>query len=171
VFALFSSIIISQQIKLKMCTKFFNISLLCFCLIAFSGCGKNNRPADLPKLTPCQLTIQYEDGTPVSEATVMLFPLEGKWYCNGVTDSQGVVNVKTNGSFAGAASGSYKVTVKKQKIDYPPGFDPNSENENKPEATVTNFVAEEFMSMKTTPLTLSVADIPVRETLKVKKAK
>jgi hypothetical protein len=139
------------------------------CLI-LTGCGNGGRPADLPKLTSCELAVQFEDGLPVSDAMVMLYPLNGKWYSNGKTDSKGRVKVAVNGSFSGVVPGEYKVTVKKQEIAFPPGYDPEGDNENLPDATITDLVAREFSGPAATPLKLIVTETEVRETLTVKKA-
>ncbi|MDR1491473.1 MAG: carboxypeptidase-like regulatory domain-containing protein [Planctomycetaceae bacterium] len=136
-----------------------------------SGCGNGGRPADLPKTTPCALTIQYEDGAPISDAIVMLYPIEGKWYSNGKTNSSGQVKVAVNGSFSGAVPGEYKVTVKKQDVQFPPGYDPDSENPKQTEATITDYVSKEFVSPATTPLKLTVGNSKISETFQVKKTK
>jgi hypothetical protein len=146
------------------------IAMVSATFFATTGCG-SNRPKDLPKLTPCELIIQYEDGSPVDAATVMMYPLEGNWYANGQTDSSGVAKMSTQGSFAGVAPGDYKVTVKKQEIIYPPGYDPGGENEGLPDATVNNYVDEQFLQLAKTPLKVTVAGQPVKETFQVKKSK
>jgi len=148
------------------------IFALCFfSSMMLSGCGNGGRPADLPKPTSCVLTIQYEDGSPVADAVVMLYPVEGKWYSNGKTNASGEVAVAVSGQFAGAVPGEYKVTVKKQDVQFPPGYDPESENPKQAEATITDYISKEFVAPTTTPLKLTVGNSKVRETFQVKKAK
>ncbi|MDR0610433.1 MAG: carboxypeptidase-like regulatory domain-containing protein [Planctomycetaceae bacterium] len=137
------------------------------CLTLMFGCG-SRRPPGLPKLTNCELTIQFDDGSPVENAIVMLYPVEGKWYSNGKTDSAGTVKVAVNGSFPGVVPGEYKVTVKKQEIVFPPDFD--SEKDNSVETVVINHIAEEFMVPNKTPLQITVGTNPVKETLIIKKS-
>jgi hypothetical protein len=137
-----------------------------FCLTVIFGCG-SRRPPGLPKLTTCELTILYSDGSPVENAIVMLYPVEGKWYSNGKTDTAGIVKVAVNGSFSGAAPGEYKVTVKKQEIVFPSDYDPNAENSS--EAVINNHVADEFMLPNKTPLQITIGVNPVKETLTIKK--
>jgi hypothetical protein len=139
-----------------------------FCLTVIFGC-RNHRPPGLPKLTACEFTVLYDDGSPVENAIVMLYPAEGKWYSNGKTDTAGIVKVAVNGSFPGAVPGEYKVTVKKQDIVFPSGYDSNAENSS--EAVISNHVSEEFMLPNKTPLQITVGADPVKETLTIKKPK
>ncbi|MDR0609200.1 MAG: carboxypeptidase-like regulatory domain-containing protein [Planctomycetaceae bacterium] len=138
-----------------------------FCFTMIFGCG-NRRPPGLPKLTACELTVLDDDGSPVENAIVMLYPVEGKWYSNGKTDSAGIVNVAVNGSFPGAAQGEYKVTVKKQGFIFPSDYNPDTENSS--EAVVHNYIAEEFVLPNKTPLQITVGTNPVKEILTIKKA-
>jgi hypothetical protein len=131
------------------------------------GCG-SRRPPGLPKLTDCELTVQFDDGLPVEDAIVMLYPVEGKWYSNGKTDSAGIVKVAVNGSFPGVAPGEYKVTIKKQEIIFPPDYDP--EKENSVEAVINNHIVEEFGLPNKTPLQITVGTSPVKEILIIKKS-
>ena len=134
-----------------------------------AGCGGEKRPEGLPKLTPCELTVQYEDGTPIEKATVMMYPFEGKWYANGTTDVSGNVTMATMGKYPGAAPGEFRVTVTKQDITYPPGYDP--EKEDSPEAIVKDLIDRTYARPGDSPLKVTVAGTPVKETLQVKKPK
>jgi len=139
--------------------------LLVFVTVGCSG----GRPTGLPKLTPCEFTIQYEDGTPIADATIMMYPIEGKWYANGSTDSNGFVKMTTQGTYLGVAPGEFKVTVTKQEIILPPGYNPD--RENNPEPTINNLVHRDYFVPNKTPLQITVATTPIKETLQVKKPK
>ncbi|MDR3111425.1 MAG: carboxypeptidase-like regulatory domain-containing protein [Planctomycetaceae bacterium] len=148
------------------------ISIIIVTLFAASliGCGNDGRPADLPRLTSVELTVQYEDGSPIPDALVMLYPFEGKWYSNGQTNSSGSVKPLVDGKYAGVVPGDYKVTVKKQNTVFPAGYDPNSEKEQ-PEPTITNLVDTKYAVPASSPLKLTVGSSSVSETVKVKKPK
>jgi hypothetical protein len=145
---------------------FYFLTGILFLTLMF-GCGIR-RPPGLSKLTDCELTIQFDDGSPVEDAIVMLYPAEGKWYSNGKTDSAGIVKVAVNGSFPGVVPGEYKVTVKKQDIVFSSNND--SEIENSAEAVVNNLIAEDFMLPNKTPLQITVGTSPVKEILTIKKS-
>ena len=143
-------------------------SLLLFAFVAV-GCGRGDRPKDLPKLTPCEFAVQYEDGSPIDQAAVMMYPVAGKWFANGKTDSSGNVKVSTQGKYAGAAPGEYNVTVMKQETIYPPGYDPK--DENAPDLVTNDLVDQEFAIPDKTPLKITVGTTAVKETLTVRKPK
>ena len=144
------------------------VSLLLFVFV-FAGCGTNKRPAGMPKLTPCEFTFQYEDGTPLEKAFVMMYPVVGQWYANGTTDSNGFAKMSTQGLYTGAAPGEYKVTVTKQDIIDPPGYIPG--NEDNPASIVKDLIDRGFATPDKTPLKINVATTPIKETFKVKKPK
>lgn len=82
--------------------------------LAAMGCSDRQRPGDLPKLYPCELTITQE-GTPLSGANVTLFPAEetnAKYQASSITNSEGKATLKTYG-FDGIPAGKYKVCVRK----------------------------------------------------------
>jgi len=80
-----------------------------------SGCS--NRPAGMPLLCPCNITVT-QDGVPLAGASVLMTNLSddavGKaWTPSGTTDSQGVARMKTNAQYEGVAAGKYRVVVEK----------------------------------------------------------
>lgn len=97
--------------------QFLALALACVCAVAV-GCSKGpKKPADLPTLYPTTITVVYDDGTPVDQATVALRPTGGgnaQWNVTGVTDAQGKLVCKTNGNWDGAPAGSYEATVTKE---------------------------------------------------------
>ena len=151
-------------------TLIFCTFVLACCLLC-PGCSRRKLPpADLPKLWTCELDIRYEDDSPVSGALVVMNS-SGKWFANGVTNSGGRAKMLTQGTWVGAASGEYTVTVRKRVVEEPPGAAQYDANGNRmgPPSKVEDFVAEEYWEVDTTPLNVSVGSAPVKETLKVKK--
>jgi len=132
-----------------------------------TGCGQK-RPEGLPKLVSCVLTFQYEDGTPVDNATVSLAPEDAdlrQWSIAGATDASGVATITTNGDFAGAPAGKYKVVVRKVELI------PTAEKDEygEPVMETRSLIAEEFTNAGRTPHSLEVGSSPVRETFTVAK--
>ncbi|MDR1964576.1 MAG: carboxypeptidase-like regulatory domain-containing protein [Planctomycetaceae bacterium] len=88
--------------------------------IGLSGCNKEHRPAGLPKLMPCEITIFNIDGTPLADASVRLVATETSvpWAIIGKTDANGIVNISVNARYSGAPAGKFRVLVSKNE-----GFD------------------------------------------------
>jgi len=87
-------------------------------VVSVTGCGKDSRPSDLPRLFPCAITITQE-GNPLNGATVSLEPIDeanAKYRASSVTDDSGKAVVTTYG-FDGVPAGRYKVCVWKTVID------------------------------------------------------
>ena len=87
--------------------------------VSMTGCGRDtSRPADLPPLFPCTITIT-QDGNPLSGATVDLEPADGantNYRASAITDESGRAVLTTYG-YKGAPAGRYKVTVRKTLIE------------------------------------------------------
>ena len=87
--------------------------------ISITGCGNDtSRPADLPPLFPCEITITQE-GTPLAGATVALEAFGGTgsvYHPAGITDESGKAVMSTYG-FNGVPAGTYKVTVRKTVVE------------------------------------------------------
>jgi len=148
--------------------KILLVFTLLLCVTLIIGCGGPKRPPGMPALTGCVLTIQYEDGSPVDKAMVSLAPEDAElrqWSISGTADASGVVTIRTNGDFAGAPAGKYKVVVRKTEVA------PTGKNDEygDPITGSRSLVAEEFSNSGKTPLSLEVGSSPVKETFKVKK--
>lgn len=134
------------------------------------GCSKTKLPEGMPKLYPCALTIHYADGSAVDGATVGLYPADsGQWPGGGVTDKNGVVQAKTNGTYNGIAEGKYKVTVSKKEI--PPIEAAKSMEEAMSRTTPQPviLVAPIFSDSQTTPLEVEIKQGKFSATLEVNK--
>lgn len=91
------------------------LSLLCIL-----GVGCSRRPADMPPVYPCSITV-VDNARPIEGAQVILEPLEGTLTVsvNGRTDASGVAVIRSNRLGAqyaenGAPAGTYRVLVTKQ---------------------------------------------------------
>jgi hypothetical protein len=116
--------------------------VLLFC--AMIGCRKEKYPADLPRLHPCHITVQMK-GSPLEGATVSLLPEQGKWGAAGITNTQGIAELRTR-NYHGVAEGHYKVTVSKIQSSTSSGTD---EGTAIPPVSLVN---ETFSNPEKTPL-------------------
>lgn len=93
------------------CRIFLAITLV---LCILSGCKQQPRPAGLPTLYPCEITITQEN-QPLEEADVRLLLENGttEWVTSGKTNARGVAKLSTQAHFAGAPAGTFKVLVSK----------------------------------------------------------
>jgi len=92
------------------------IILLCTVVI-LPGCGGPPRPADMPPLYPCTITVT-QDGKPLSAASVTLVSTAPsfKWVVAAPLDESGTGKVFTQGLFSGAPAGEYKIVISKEEI-------------------------------------------------------
>ena len=88
--------------------------LFALAVVTFCGCNRVEKPADLPELYPCKISV-IQDGQPLEGATVILADEASqlRFSVGGVTNAQGVVEVKTDGKFVGAPAGKFKVLISK----------------------------------------------------------
>jgi hypothetical protein len=140
---------------------------LFFSIITIIGCD-DNRPSDMPSLQPVVLTFTLDE-KPLSEAIVTLYSTDPnfKWSVGGGTDEKGQIVLMTNGRYAGAPEGKYKITVDKVVRNSPPI--PNESelpkdkkqrqkifNDIDRQTTITRIVDEKFLDEKKTPLEIEI---------------
>lgn len=139
--------------RILFCLGFFFLSL-------FSGCGKSDRPDDLPPLNPCKLTI-VQEGKGLADAFVSMYSTDPtfKWVVAGNTDAQGVVQPTTHSRFPGVPVGDYKIVVSKiERSDQgnrslvPDG----EQSSGQKSVEIFQLVEKKFSDVSTTPLTLSI---------------
>jgi len=103
---------------IKMKQRIQILSLLLVCLFMGSGCSRQLRPADMPKLYPCKITILDKDGNPLPNVLVAVSPENpctedpnSKWRASSSTDASGVADIKTIGKYRGLPTGQFRVTL------------------------------------------------------------
>ena len=97
-------------------------SFVCTSLIAvlavtlLPGCGGQPRPADLPTLYPCTVTVT-QDGQPLSDGIVHLVSTDSefKWAVFAQLNASGTGKMFTQGLYPGAPEGDYKVVISKEE--------------------------------------------------------
>lgn len=82
-------------------------SLLLVVLTA-AGCG--GKSEDLPETVAVSGVVTYQ-GKPVPEATIMLYPVQGRKPASGRTDEEGRFSLTTFSQDDGALPGEHQVTV------------------------------------------------------------
>jgi hypothetical protein len=82
-----------------------------------TGCS-SPKPDGMPQLYPVEVTVIGE-GRPIADVMVTLMPIDSnsRWASGGETNTLGVAVLKTQGVYAGAATGKYKVCISKIEID------------------------------------------------------
>ena len=95
------------------------ISLLCAVVLFVAGCSGEKKPDGMPALHKTKLTFT-QGGAPLADAKITLFAdnaANTQWTSGGVTDSNGVIQLKTLGKYDGVPEGTYKVTVSKTETE------------------------------------------------------
>ena len=87
--------------------------LLLFCVIV-TGCSRLERPAGMPELYPCSITVTF-GGEAVEDVRVQLLPedRDNKWGAGGRTDSKGVAVMSAAVGFNGVPEGRYVISFTK----------------------------------------------------------
>jgi hypothetical protein len=133
-----------------------------------TGCG---RPADLPKLYPCQITVT-DGGSPVAEARVsMADESSGKsWSIHGITNSAGIAEMRTtytNYTASGVPQGNFKVALDKEPPNLPPHGVTDSMNEQEADAVMKKWeedvdklriIPKNLIFVSSTPITLEIKE-------------
>jgi hypothetical protein len=131
--------------------------------LIFLGCRGEHLPPDLPKLYSVILTI-VQDGQPLNGASVVVVNenyASSPWAAGGVTNEQGQVKLRTEGKYAGAPAGNYKVTVTKVEepnIELPEDSSSPQYNKKVKEIQDNTFylVDDKFTKLNTTPLRIEI---------------
>ncbi|MDR1493851.1 MAG: carboxypeptidase-like regulatory domain-containing protein [Planctomycetaceae bacterium] len=133
-------------------------AVICLLLSGAIGCGGDvSRPADLPPLKPCKITVN-QDGKPLEGAVVTLVSKDASTKyarSSGVTDASGTADMKTYGYF-GAPEGNYKMTVTKT------GSEGGKETADASGVVSTrggkdySYVEKKYADIKSTPLEIEI---------------
>ncbi|MDR2438423.1 MAG: carboxypeptidase-like regulatory domain-containing protein [Planctomycetaceae bacterium] len=136
--------------------------------LGIAGCGK---PAQMPKLFPCHITVT-DGGTPVAGVRVSMADESSgeSWAINGITDSSGVAKMSTtytNYTAHGVPQGTFKVAVDKEPPNLPPQNVTDDMNEQQTEAVMKKWeeqvdklriIPKNLVFVSTTPITLEVKE-------------
>ena len=115
-------------------------------LVTFSlcpGCSRGpKRPADMPKLTPCIISVSF-GGETMQGVSVYLTPEDKQanpWGAGGLTDANGKAVLKTDSAFEGVVPGNYIVSFRKlaEPVDMntPPSLIPAKYSLGKSQETI-----------------------------------
>ncbi|MDR0609264.1 MAG: DUF4198 domain-containing protein [Planctomycetaceae bacterium] len=132
---------------------YFFFPLFVFLGIMFVGCvNDDSRPADMPKLVPCTVTILSE-GQPLPHVEVDFHSADPdfKWQAGATTDANGVAKMVTYSRYFGAVEGEYAVTVTKLERET---FDPEHPPKSVKVFTLTD---PQYIDPQTTPLKINVS--------------
>ena len=147
-------------------------------LFVASGCGGKKKPADLPPLYPCEITV-IQDGKPLEGATVSL-NADGtslRFTVAAKTDKVGVAKIKTDIDWLGAPVGKYKVCIRKVVA---PATDTSEEIPSDPtayaeyqkklasqSAQTKSLVDRKYLRPHTTPVSIEVTESGFSDTIDV----
>ena len=141
------------------------------------GCGGEKKPDGMPALQKTTLAF-VQDGSPLTDATITLVPLESeniRWPAGGTTDSQGVLQVKTMAKYDGVPAGKFKITVSKTETEgtFTPVESSDEGGARRPAATgnvkTYYLVDKKYRSADTTDLDLEIKSGTNAETFDVGK--
>ena len=139
------------------------VSLLAVTLL--SGCGGQNRPADMPALYPCTITVT-QDGKPLDGGIANLVSTDPlfKWAVFAQLDASGTGKVYTQGLYPGAPAGEYKVLISKEETaseQIGPAVirqgEFGEETVTPTRLSVFSQVEKEYTHAETTPLRITIA--------------
>ena len=119
------------------------------CCVLMVGCGSHSQ---IPGLVDVQITVTQE-GKTLEKAVVILEAPDVNFSPSGVTDKNGVAVMYTNGTSRGALEGEYKVRVSKTETI---GIGPKNELGIPEHAETWRYVEEQYASLATTPLSVTV---------------
>jgi hypothetical protein len=135
-------------------------AVACAC-VANVGCGGEKRPEGFPEVAECSIKI-LQEGAPLEGAKVNLVaqdPALMRWGCGGVTNADGVVELRTNG-YPGAPVGSFKVVVLKTETvggaQTKEDYQRQMQGENLGPEETFDLVDRQYADQTQTPLTLEV---------------
>ena len=142
-------------------------SAIVLSITALSGCGGQSRPADLPRLYPCTVTV-LQDGRPLGEGIVKLVSTDPsfRWVIFAQLDSSGTGKVYTQGLYVGVPEGEYKVVVSKEEsvseqvgptITRQDGDSGETITVTPTSVKVYTLVEKEYTDAKTTPLSITIS--------------
>jgi hypothetical protein len=137
--------------------------------IVYSGCNRESKPADFPKLYHCQIKVT-QNNVPVSDIQVSLYDINvtNRWVVFGQTDHNGNATIRTHGSFNGAPAGKYKVVLTKLEEEGQGWDNPDSPTPKWVEdIKIYSLIDEKYTKPETTPFELVIESKSVAETFEI----
>lgn len=137
-----------------------------------SGCGGSAKPADLPKLYPCKITV-IQDNKPL-EGAIIAVQNDLGFVIAGKTDAKGVAIMTVDGRWPGVPEGEHLVTI--SKVVAPESNTPAPQSLFTPEGrkwmemttkATKQTVDPKYASTKTSDLRLKVGKKSAKETFDV----
>jgi len=129
--------------------------LLSILVVLLNGCAPSNRPAGLPPLHPCTVTVT-QNGTPLADVSVQLISKETEaWPTTGVTDASGNAVIVTYGRFHGTPVGEYTVVLSKTESVSTGGQ--SGEETNSGTTEIFSLIAVEYTKAETSKLRMTVS--------------
>jgi hypothetical protein len=137
-------------------------------VLGIAGCGK---PAKMPKLFPCQITVT-DGGTPVADARISMADESSSesWAINGITNSSGVAKMSTtytNYTASGVPQGTFRVAVNKDPPNLPPQNVTDGMNEQQADTVMKKWeeevdklriIPKNLIFVSTTPVIVEVKE-------------
>jgi hypothetical protein len=148
-----------------------NYMLIFVFLGLFLGADGCRKPAKMPKLVPCQITVT-DGGNPVAGARISMADESSSesWAINGITDSAGVAKMSTtytNYTASGVPQGIFKVAIDKEPPNLPSQNVTDGMNEQQADAAMKKWeedvdklriIPKKLIFVSTTPVTLEVKE-------------
>ncbi|MCA8982897.1 MAG: carboxypeptidase-like regulatory domain-containing protein [Planctomycetaceae bacterium] len=120
------------------------------------GCGGNNAEIKgRSKVVPVQGTVMYQ-GAPLAGAVVMFHAEAAELTASGLTNEQGVFQLRTYDKTDGAVPGTHKVTVKKVEVKTVPH--PDDVNLGPISSEEIWHTPKKYATPAETPLTITVGE-------------
>lgn len=130
---------------------FQRVLLLSIPLLCLSGCG--GKDPNLPETIAMSGVVIYQ-GKPVSDATIMFYPTEGRKPASGRSDADGKFSLTTFSKNDGVIPGEHKVTV-------------NAFQSTPQGVSMTSSIPVKYSTPNTSPLKVTVSEAQPELTLEL----
>ena len=128
------------------------LSLTIAGLVLAAGCGGQSLPEGMPPLQKVRVTV-LQNGSPVSDATVMFQPMaDAQRHASGTTNADGVAVMRTDNQFDGVPAGEYAVKISKNESYETGKTEVNDDGETVAVLNTKNLLPEKYASFATSGL-------------------
>ena len=141
--------------------KAFLLVAICVALTFSTSCKREKRPDGMPDIYPCSIRV-VQDGKPLADAEIAIVssdPQIARFPCGGITDANGIAELKTM-TFKGAPKGSFKVVVSKVEwINRPSCYEEAQKNQSEGiKEESYDLVDRKYGDSSTTPLKIEIQE-------------